>query len=79
MREVLSGGRVLALDIRPDEMFVHGDAAYEIGEYDETVQMAGEEPMTLRNFYALRWERGADGVWRIDRFLGAPREAPAEM
>ena len=59
-------------------MIVHGDVAYEVGEYDETLEVEGEQ-QTIQGYYFLRWEKGTDGVWRIDRLVAGPREAPSGM
>lgn len=79
VREFFATGDVLGLDVRASDVFVHGDLAYQFGEYDEEIQAEGGEPTMIRNYFAARWERGEDGVWRIDRFVAGPREAPAEM
>lgn len=79
LEEILGQARVLSLDIEPYETFVHGDAVYEIGQYDETIQLEGQDPVTVANYYSLRWERGTDGLWRIDRFIAGPRAAPEGM
>lgn len=79
VREFLAGGKVTALDIQTFDRFVHGDVAYEMGQYDETAEVQGQPVMTFRNFFFSRWERGADGQWRIDRFVAGPRDAPAGM
>ncbi len=77
-REFFSTGRVISFDIQAYDQFVHGDVAYEVGEYDETVEVEGEQ-QTIRGYYFLRWEKGTDGVWRIDRVVAGPREAPSGM
>lgn len=78
IRDFWDGGEVIELDLQPLERWVHGDAAYELGQYDETFRESPDgEPATIRNYYFIRWERGEDGAWRIARFLAAPREAPA--
>ena len=77
-REFFETGRVLSFDIEAFDQFVHGDVAYELGQYDETVEVEGEEA-TVQNYYFLRWEKGADGTWRIDRLVTGPREAPSGM
>lgn len=78
VRDFFATGRVVSLDIEAYDQFVHGAAAYEVGEYDETMEVQGDQ-QTLRNYYFLRWERGDDGEWRIDRFVAGPREAPSGM
>ena len=77
-REFFETGRVLSFDIEAFDQFVHADVAYELGQYDETVEVEGEEA-TVQNYYFLRWEKGADGMWRIDRLVTGPREAPSGM
>lgn len=72
------GGGVSSLDVQSIEIFVHGDVAYQIAQYDESFQFPGEEPAEAHNYLFARWERGADGVWQIDRLLAGPRDAPAE-
>lgn len=78
LREFFETGRALSFDLEAYDRFVHGDVAYELGEYDETVEVEGEEE-TVQNYYFLRWEKGADGVWRFDRLVAGPREAPSGM
>lgn len=68
-------GRVTSAAFERADLFVHGDAAYELGRYDETAEVAGETE-TVSGHYFLRWERSEDGTWRIDRFVGGPVEAP---
>jgi ketosteroid isomerase-like protein len=79
--EVFGGGaRVETIDIRTDEAFVHGDVAYTIGDYEETLMMAPDaEPMVEYNHWFARWERGADGTWRIDRMVVGAVDAPDGM
>lgn len=72
------GGRVASVELVPYDTFAHGDAAYQVGWYDEVVEVEGEQ-MTIQNHFFVRWERGDDGVWRMDRFVAGPREAPSEM
>jgi ketosteroid isomerase-like protein len=76
VQQFYSTGKVNALDIRPLDVFVHGNAAYELGQYDEVVQI-GAQVDTIQNNYFLRWEKQADGSWKIDRFVAGPRNAPA--
>ena len=77
-REFFSTGQVISFDIQAYDQFVHGDVAYEVGEYDETLEVEGEQ-QTIQGYFFLRWEKGTDGVWRIDRVVAGPREAPAGM
>lgn len=72
VRDFFSKGKVTALDIRPAKVYVHGDVAYEFGEYDESVTLTGQS-ISVKNNYAMRWRRLADGTWVIDHFIGGPR------
>ncbi len=71
------GGQVFSLDLESQEIFVHGSVAYQIGQYDEAFQMPGADRMMVQNYFFARWEM-EDGIWKIDRFLAGPREAPTE-
>jgi len=66
------------VDGRLWELFVHGDIAYGIYEWSETVQMEGESEAetTISNCFT-RWKK-EDGVWKFDRDVCGPRDAPAE-
>lgn len=77
IRAFFETGEAMALEIERLDFWLHGDVAYDIGRYEETVRMgADQEPMTVRNHYFMRWEKGSDGLWRIDRFVAGPQEAP---
>ena len=39
-----SGGEVFSFDLESYEIFVHGDVAYQIGQYDESFQFPDAEP-----------------------------------
>ena len=69
------GGQVFSLDLDSHEVFVHGDVAYQIGQYDESFQFPGEEPAEVQNYFFARWMK-VDGTWKLHRFLAGPREAP---
>lgn len=71
-----AGVKVLEFDVRRDDLFVHDGAAYEVGEYDETVRTADGGEQTVRGNFFIRWERGGEGVWRMDRVVTGPREEP---
>jgi len=75
--EFFAIGRVTAVDHPVLDFFVHGDVAYWIMEIDETFEIEGMDPFTVMNYAFLRWEK-EDGVWKIDRYLGGPRDAPPE-
>jgi ketosteroid isomerase-like protein len=72
------GGQVLTFEMESSEVFVHGDAAYQIGQYDESLQFPDGAQLEVANFFFVRWEKQRDGMWRISRLMAGPREAPAE-
>ncbi len=72
-----SGGEVFSLDVESFEIFVHGDVAYQIGQYDEIFQAAGEDRMNVKNYFFARWEKQPDDVWKMSRFMAGPREGLA--
>jgi hypothetical protein len=72
----LAGTAITSLNVRPIDTFVHGDAAYELGQVEETLQVPGQNRTTTRANYFLRWERSSDDMWRIDRFLTGPVATP---
>lgn len=71
------GGAVTSVEFRTADRFVYGDAAYELGQYEETARAGSGDREEVRGNYFLRWERGEDGSWRIDRFVAGPVDAPA--
>jgi ketosteroid isomerase-like protein len=73
-----SGGAITTFEIWPSDTFVHGDAVYQVGQYRETLQFPGEGPEESHNNFFARWEKGPDGIWRIDRFVAGPVDASAE-
>ncbi len=72
------GGKVFSLNLEPFDTYVHGDTAYQVGQYDETFQAPGQDPQTVNNHFFARWERQADGEWRISRLVAGPRDTPTE-
>jgi ketosteroid isomerase-like protein len=64
-------GRVTSLDLRLDPLLIDDDMAIETGEYDETIVMGDDPPMNVTGNYVMVWSRGADGEWRIQRFIAA--------
>ena len=78
VREMFASGIDISIfDEEPFETFVHGDVAYQIGQFDEAFQLPGAEPEEVHNYNFIRWVK-EDGVWKIDRFLAGPRDAPPE-
>jgi ketosteroid isomerase-like protein len=75
VRGFLEGGvQFLTFDIESFDLFVHGDAAYQVGQYDQTAELADGEPGEWHEYMFVRWEKGTDGMWRISRFLSAPTD-----
>ena len=72
-----SGIQVVEWNVRPVETFVHGDVAYQMGEMDEALQMPDAETSRAEGYFFARWQR-ENGVWKIDRLVAGPREAPPE-
>jgi uncharacterized protein (TIGR02246 family) len=64
-------------DPKVTDLFVHGDAAYAIYEISETVQMEGQEAESEAWNCFTRWEK-EEGVWKVDRDVCGPRDAPTE-
>lgn len=54
-------------EIESSELSVHGDAAYELATYSETVTYQGAEPSAVRARYLIVWKRDPDGAWRVLR------------
>lgn len=74
IREALTGvfaaTPIQSLEISQDTLEVFGGVAYEWGTFDETYGPAGQPPIRDEGRYLMRWERGADGQWRVSRFAG---------
>lgn len=67
-RQLFQTGRIVSYDIRMHARFVHDNAAYEFGQSDITMEINGVQSAKKTN-YILRWEKGHDGVWHIDRII----------
>jgi len=67
----------LAYSLTVLNLWVHEDVAYGIYEESETFQMEGQEPETGVWNCFFRWEKEY-GVWKIDRTVCGPRDAPPE-
>ena len=72
-----TGGSVASLQVTSEPLQIDGDLAIEAGTYEETIVMAGAEPMDVSGSYLMVWKRQPDGAWRIQRFIGVDR-MPAE-
>jgi uncharacterized protein (TIGR02246 family) len=71
MSDVFDSGRVLTdVTVEAEDIHVDGPVAFEIGTFEERFRTRGEEEeMVRRGRYMIRWRRGAEAQWRIDRFL----------
>ena len=54
-------------EIESSELSVHGNSAYELATYSETVTYEGAEPSAVRARYLIVWKRDTDGEWRVHR------------
>ncbi len=72
------GVQYLAFDVESLDIFVHGDAAYQIGQLDESAILAGGEPAEWHDYVFVRWVKQEDGEWRISYLMAGPRDAPPE-
>lgn len=79
--KLLADNRVTHVDPKIHEIYVHngGSTAYVFGNVVEVfAPKAGTAaPSTAHLNFVLRWRRGADGHWRIDRLYGTPQPTPA--
>ena len=61
-----------------DSIEVHGDAAYALAEFRETLRRRQAGPSLLvRGRSVFFWRRESDGAWRVTRLLTG-RSAPTE-
>jgi uncharacterized protein (TIGR02246 family) len=59
-----------ALTFAPNTVDVSGDRAYEIGDYQLTVNDKTGKPQTTKAKYIVVWGKQADGSWKV--LLDAP-------
>lgn len=59
--------RVTAFEIDSRELTVHGELAYELATYSETLAYEGTEPSPVRGRYMIVWKREDDGQWSVHR------------
>ena len=71
---ILAGMKVDTLLVTPDTIEVHGDAAYEWGTYHQVYTPQGKPRVREDGRYVIRWQRGANGTWRVSRFTGNARQ-----
>jgi uncharacterized protein (TIGR02246 family) len=53
--------------IESSEITVHGDSAYELATYSETLRPRGGSPSPARGRYLIVWKRDAAGRWKVHR------------
>lgn len=78
IRSAFEAGMELRAERRTLELWVHGDAAYEIARADDTFLSPDGPSKTIRNNLFIRWQKGDDGRWRFARVLLSPRESAAD-
>jgi ketosteroid isomerase-like protein len=79
VRDFFDGGvQFLTFDVGSFEVFVHGDAAYQIGQIDESAVLPGGEPAEWHDYFFVRWVKQENGEWGISYLLAGPRDAPPE-
>ncbi len=69
MRGYYDRNAVRIHQLRGAELEVYGATAYERGTYLYVAGPRGQEPTTERGRYSAVWRRGADGKWRIYRYI----------
>jgi ketosteroid isomerase-like protein len=67
-RHFFATGHIVSSNIRLHYRFMHGNVVYDIGQSDNTVVVDGVQSVKKNN-YVIRWLKGHDGVWRIDRIM----------
>jgi ketosteroid isomerase-like protein len=79
VRSIFGAGTRVRVQRRTVELFVHDNAAYEIAQAEEVFATPGSaRPDTTRNNMFVRWEKGADGLWRFSRAVVGPQGAGAQ-
>ena len=53
--------------IESSEITIHGDSAYEISTYSETLRPRGGAPSPARGRYLIVWKRDPAGKWKVHR------------
>lgn len=77
IRENVRGVRFDELDLRTEEVEVHGDVAIERGTWVLAFRPPGAPgPVTERGKYLVVWRRQEDGAWKIYRDIWNSDTAP---
>ena len=72
--EYQSAATIKVLSQKTDEVFVHGDMAYEVGTIVQELTPPEGEPTTLPYRYVAVFQRQDDGSWKFHRWLGQAGE-----
>jgi ketosteroid isomerase-like protein len=83
MREAMTsyyanGGTLSSIVDQLLERNVYKDAAYDIGSFDMVGTVSGTQ-YTLNRYHFMRWTKGNDGVWRVDKNVAGPRGNTSEV
>ena len=73
IRAVFESGVEVQVGRRTIELFVHGDAAYEIAQAKDTFVNPDGTLNTVQNNLFSRWVRDTDDKWRFARVLLSPQ------
>ena len=55
--------------VEREQVDVGDGVAHEMGRYDQSVRTADSMMLEMRGRYAIRWRRGPEAAWRIERML----------
>jgi uncharacterized protein (TIGR02246 family) len=81
MRLRLASTVVTDVLLEPDPIdILPAGVALEFGRFEQTLQSGDKRPLTRRGRYAIRWLRGADDDWRMEKMLYNlyPADPPAD-
>lgn len=68
--EIFTSYTATDLLLEREQIDIADDVAFEIGRYEESLRAAADSAtLELRGRYAIRWRRGPDERWRIERML----------
>ncbi|HKO17185.1 MAG TPA: nuclear transport factor 2 family protein [Gemmatimonadaceae bacterium] len=67
---------VTAAEMHADSTEIFGSLADQFGHYRQTTGPKGGVPHEYHGRYQARWQRGADGSWRIARLTMQPAAGP---
>jgi uncharacterized protein (TIGR02246 family) len=77
MEETLQTATFTRFEAKLVELWVNGHAAFTIHDVSESFQAEGQEPESASSICFSRFEN-QDGVWKFDRDVCAPKDAPPE-